>query len=313
MKLREGCVFNEACPDKVIEFLQARKLQTWRLPAERLHIGVEGEELVLQVMNGKVREYPVRESFFLKLLKWGALPVSSVRKLSIETIAGIMNDLLLSITSGDVSITIEDGEALAITSRRYSEISDLEVIQTSVPLGITGITRSDFFLRVYCDINAKAEIVPGDSCGFGFNILNSETGFRSLSVQHYILRCVCSNGAIVRLGEKQEERSHYRHPAGYLQQFLKEQLQPAEKANDEILESLKQSVQNWAPPPHDRIYTQLRALMGGKVLQGLLSTHPEKPTVYDLFNLITAHARGLEPGRRLQLESLAGDLLMRRS
>ena len=313
MKLRKGSVFNEAAPDKVIEFLENRELETLRLPAEQLHVGIEGEELILQVMNGKVREYPVRESFFLKLLKWGSLPLAGVRKLSIETIAGIMNDLLLSISSGDVTVKIENGEALAITSHRYSELPDLEVIRTALPLGITGITRTDFFLRIYCDIKTKTEIVQGDTCGFGFNILNSETGFRSLSVQHYVLRYVCSNGAIIRLGDRQEERSHYRHPAGYLQQFLKDQLRPVEVANEELVESLKRSVERVAPPAEDKIYARLRALMGGRVLQDLLSALPQKPSIYGLFNLITSHARGLEPGRRLQMETLAGELLMRRN
>jgi hypothetical protein len=310
MKLRKGTVFNGTAPDRVIDFLNERNLETLQLPSDRLHIGVDGEELILQVMNGKVREFPLRESFFLKLLKWGSLPSAGIRKLSIDTIADVLNDILLAINSGDVSVKIENQEALAITSRHYSELSDLEVIRTTSPHGIAGISRTDFFLRVYCDIKTKSEIVPGDTCGFGFNVLNSETGFRSLSVHRYILRYVCSNGAIVRLGDKHEVRSHYRHPAGYLQTFLRERLQPGEMAAGDLVGSLKRAMSDAAPLPEHRIYTRLRSLVGPKVLQEMLEPLSKAPSVYGLFNLITSHARGLEPGQRLQLETLAGELLM---
>jgi hypothetical protein len=306
-------VFGEAAPAEVVGFLKNRTLESLRLPAEQLHVSAEGEELILRVMNGKVREYPVRETLFLKLLKWGRLPPSGVRKLSIEMVAGILNDILLSIRSGDVNVRIENGEALSITGRRYSELSDLEVIRTAKPLGIAHITRTDFFLRVYSEIRTTAQILPHDTCGFGFNVFNSETGFQSVSVQHYILRAICSNGAVIRLGGKKEARSHYRQPEGHLQRFLSEQLKPAEESREELVRSLKRSVNSAAPPREDRIYTQLRTLMGSRALQGFIDTLPENPSVYTLFNLVTAHARGLDPGKRLQLEILAGELVMRRN
>ncbi len=309
MKLRQGSVFNEAPCEEVVDFLRHRRIETHRLPADHLCVTVEGEELFLRVMNGRTREYPVRESFFLKLLKWGSLPAAGIRRLSAETVAGILNDLLLAITSGDVTIRTENGEAVTITSRHYSELSDLDVIQTALPLGITGITRTDFFLRMYGAIGTRTEVRPGDVCGFGFNILNSETGFRALSAYHYILRYICSNGAILRLGG-QVGTIHYRHPQGYLQRFLEEQLQPLEKTREQVVASVRRAADAAMPPERDPVYARLRALIGRRTFQNLLSTIPERPSLFSLVNLVTAHARGLDPGQRLQMESLAGELLM---
>ena len=312
MKLRQGSVFVEAPCEEVVNFLRDRRIETCRLPADQLCVTVEGEELFLRVMNGKTRESPVRESFFLKLLKWGSLPPAGIRRLSAETVAGILNDLLLSITSGDVTIRTENGEAVTITSRHYSELSDLDVIQTALPLGITGITRTDFFLRIYGAIDTQTEVRPGDVCGFGFNILNSETGFRALSAYHYILRYICSNGVIVRLGS-QEGTIHSRHPQGYLQRFLEEQLQPLEKTREQVVASVRRAADAAMPPDKDPVYARLRALIGRRTFEGLLSTTPEKPSLFSLVNLATAHARGLDPGQRLHMESLAGELLMRQN
>ena len=44
------------------------------------------------------------------------------------------------------------------------------------------------------EIEEVAPIV-NDFCGFGFDIVNSETGFASLAFNHFILRYVCTNGA----------------------------------------------------------------------------------------------------------------------
>jgi hypothetical protein len=55
----------------------------------------------------------------------------------------------------------------------------------------------------------KTEPVKGDECGMGLNIVNSETGFRALTVSHYILRYICSNGAVARISDDDDKRYHY--------------------------------------------------------------------------------------------------------
>jgi hypothetical protein len=92
------------------------------------------------------------------------------------------------IRSGDVAVTTENGEAISILSGRYSPLSDLEVIERCSDIGIAEVSRDDFQLRLYSQILVKTQPVPGDECGLGFNIFNSETGFRALSVSNYVLR-----------------------------------------------------------------------------------------------------------------------------
>jgi len=53
--------------------------------------------MTLQMTSGKVGEYPLRQSFLLKLLKWYSFPASAVVRLSGETVAAVMNDFYLTI------------------------------------------------------------------------------------------------------------------------------------------------------------------------------------------------------------------------
>ena len=96
-----------------------------------------------------------------------------------------------------MTVTVEDGEALSLTSMRYNELSDAEVLDRAERIGVASVSRNDYFMRVYSNTEYEVEPVPGDVCGLGYNVFNSETGFRSLSVRLFIRRYVCSNGAVV--------------------------------------------------------------------------------------------------------------------
>ena len=123
-----------------------------------------------------------------------------------------------------VNVTLEKGEALTITSPDYNEITDLEVIQKCTDLGVRTVSRNDFMMRITTEEKFKFEAVKGDNCGIGLNVINSETGFRTLSIAHFVMRYVCSNGAIVRIRKDENDRVHYGYKENELQEFLDEQV-----------------------------------------------------------------------------------------
>jgi hypothetical protein len=313
LELKQGPVFNQSEPAEVLDFLRTRRRETFAVSPESLRIAVAGKEMTLQMTGGNSGEFPLRRSFFLKLLKWYSFPASAAARLNGETVASVMNDFLLAIKGETVNVTIEDGEALTITSSRYSELSDLTVIQASHRLGIKTISRDDFVTRIYSADRAKKEPVKGDVCGIGFNVFNSETGFSPLSMTHFILRYICSNGAVVSMGSvRKGARIHYRIPPADLEKFLKERIDHADRTREKFIGSLQRFTEMKAQRKLRPVFDALRPIIGKPAADRLRELVSEETTMYDLFNLITDHAKNLDPLRRIRLETFAGSLLLAR-
>lgn len=309
MQLCEGRTFDQAKPEEVIDFLKGRKLELRPTPAERLHVVNDGQRLALQMVNGTLAEYPMRQSFLFKLLRWHSFPLAQLRTLNIETVTGILNDYLLSVRSGDVTLVVEDGEALTVTSGRFNRMEDLAILHRCKDLGVEKISRDDFFTRFYSEIREKKEIVRGDECGFGLNILNSETGFRALSVSHYILRYVCTNGAVVRIGGKTESRVHYGLPDGELDAWLAERIETARSGRAAVAGQLRSALHtDWAELPSMTV-RRLRGILGPGTSRPFLVELDGSGSLYEGFNRMTEQAKSLPLERRFELESLAGQLI----
>jgi hypothetical protein len=309
MEYRTGPEFSQADIREVRDFLEGRRLTRYVLPPEQLHLVNDGREHFLRISNGKTGEYPVRGSFLFKLLKWYGFPSRQIDRLSIDTVTSVLNDYLLAIPGGDVSVTLEDGEALSLTSRRYNELSDTEVLACAERVGVACVSRNDYFMRVYSNTAYEVQPVPGDVCGLGYNVFNSETGFRSLSVRLFIRRYVCSNGAVVGLTSG-GERVHYGHPDMELKKFLEEQMRVGEEVMEEVGRLLAESAHRPSGPMVEQVSSRLRPIIGKKRTDGLLDELGEGATVYDLANSITSLAQGLDLRRRLQAEAIGGELLV---
>ncbi|MDH3252009.1 MAG: hypothetical protein OEM41_04405 [Ignavibacteria bacterium] len=308
--VKEGREFTQADPKEVSDFLNARNLQRLEVQPDRLHIAHDGRGLLLHISNGRIHEYAVRKSFLFKLLKWFSFPLNQLHRLNIDTISSILNDFLLDIRSGDVTVTVENGEALTITSRSYSRLCDLDVLDICEPWGVAQVSRNDYFMRLYSRERLKKSIAPGDDFGFGFNVLNSETGFRSLSVHHYLFRYICSNGAIVRIGSHQDERIHYGYRPAELAAWLERQVESGEKSREALVLSLEASKKSVAGKKAADIAGRITAVLGRGDGTTLVDRLREKESAYEMFNFLSREAQKFDIGRRLQLESLAGELLV---
>ena len=159
---REGRVFSEAEPEEVIDFLLSRKLESHPVPPEMLQIVNVGNELLVRIVNGKVREYPVRRSFLLKLFKWYHFPEGQLRHFSLDTVVSVLNDFLLAIRGEFVTVRVEDGEAVSMTSDRYNEVADLDIVSLVRQFGMTKISRDDFCTRIYTATPVNIAPVPGE-------------------------------------------------------------------------------------------------------------------------------------------------------
>jgi hypothetical protein len=309
LKLKQGPVFNQVEPAQVLDFLRTRRRETFSVSPESLRIAVAGKEMTLQMTGGKSGEYPLRHSFMLKLLKWYSFPASAVVRLSGETVAAVMNDFLLAIKGETVNITIEDKEALTITSNRYADLSDLTIIKCCGRLGIDSISRDDFVTRLYLKEKTNTQPIPNDICGFAYNVFNSETGFRKVSVMHYILRYTCSNGAVVKIDEEEQDRVHYGIPPAQLETFLMERIDRAAGSRDQVMKALAHLTKGNGAQRFELMKKPLVPIVGRSQLKELQDQVSEFSSAYDVFNLLTHHAKSLDVEKRIRLEALAGNML----
>ncbi len=293
------------------KFLNDRTVQRIDTPSDRVCFGLDRNRPVIRIANGAIHEYPVRQSMVEKLLRWHHLDRWMLKNASNETTISFLNDLLLSIKSSNVRIYLENGEAKTITSSRYTEFSDDAVLKACENFDIGKVSRTDKVLRIDSEVLTRSEPVVGDECGFGFTIFNSETGFHSLQISHYILRYVCSNGLIIRIpakDEKQNYRIHYNFTPNDLKRFLDEQIENIKKTQMEVAQKLKQSAEKaLTQEARKKALALLRKIKGDNDM--MKEEVDRASTEWELVNIVTAHAREQPVDIRLMLEQSAGRLL----
>lgn len=306
----EGLEFINANPDEVIDYLESLERSKLQVNPSNLKVYLDGKTMMLSVMNKNIKDYPIRKSFFYKLLKWYSFPMNQLYRLSNETVISICNDYLMNINREYVNVTLEKGEALTITSPDYNEITDLEVIKKCTDLGVRTVSRNDFMLRITTEEKFKFEAVPGDDCGIGINVINSETGFRTLSIAHFVMRYVCSNGAIVRIVNDANERVHYGHEEYKLQEFLDDQVGLALLSQKQVADSIKDLSKEPATDFINNVNKRIESYLGKNDSKNFFDEINEDSTLYDLFNVVTNKAKNYDLGKRVLLENLAGDLIL---
>jgi hypothetical protein len=306
----EGLEFINADPEQVIDYLESLERSKLQVNPSNLKVYLDGKTMMLSVMNKNVKDYPIRKSFFYKLLKWYSFPMNQLYRLSNETVISVCNDYLMNINREFVNVTLEKGEALTITSPNYNEITDLEVIKKCTDLGVRTVSRNDFMLRITTEEKFKFEAVKGDNCGIGLNVINSETGFRTLNIAHFVMRYVCSNGAIVRISNDYKERVHYGYKEFELQEFLNEQVELALLRQLEVADSIKDLPNKAAADFINSVNRRIESYLGKNESKNFFSELDEEATLYDLFNVVTNKAKNYDLSKRVLLENLAGDLIL---
>lgn len=309
MNLYEGIEFKNADPAKVITYLCGLSRNNIITAPEFLEVDYDGGEVSLRITNGSDKLYPIRKSFMYKILNWYHFQKELIPKLSMKTLVCIANDFIRNIKSREVNVKIENGEALTITSQNYTEFSDLMVIDLVKEYGIESISRNDFFMRIFIKNIHKIEPIKGEVFAFGYNIFNSETGFRALSITPYLLRLVCENGAVIQETGTTKSMCHFGYKSIEMREFLLNEFQRAEKSINNISNCLYELSKHSAKEFTRKLIPSLDRMMFKTEREVLLKRLEKDATGFDLYNLITSYAKNFEIGKQLYLEQLAGKLL----
>ena len=324
MKFPEETIFVKTDPKLVIKHLKSVERRIIKTSPATLCLktgtGNKSENLYLHRNNGVSERYRVRRTFLYKLLKWYSFPVHLLPRLSTETIVSAANDFLLNIYSPYVIVKLENDEALTITSEKYTDIPDLDILEMCSDAGISEVSRDDFCMRIYSEEECRVAPVPGDDCGFGFNLFNSETGFMALKISHYILRYICSNGAVAAVNRGNRTLIHYNLNRNEVFDYIKSSIKKIGESREQIINKLKLLNQSRADKKTiDAAGRRLSGMLGYQETHKLMKVYEENTiskfegfdsTKYALFNFITSSAKGYDIHIRARMEEIAGDLFL---
>jgi len=310
MKTAEGKIFKNRQAEEVIDFLKSTPHTYYSASPREMELILDDSFLLLRIKQKQPNTFKLRTSFLHKLLRWHNLPEDIVEKLSEDLLIKMLNELLTQIKSYEVNIKVENDEALTITSNLYTEFKDLEVYELIKDLDIKSISRNDFMTRFYTAKKTEAAPVEGDFCGFGFDVINSETGFSTLSFNHFILRYVCRNGATAPINIYNAKKYHYSESSQSLAQFLNEQKNYSQKSRERLILAMKQSDDVPSVKNINNTITRLNYILGNWKGNNFMKGFDWQKSKYELFNFVTHNAKNHEINKRYQLERLAGEIIL---
>jgi len=308
-ELSSGQMFRLAPPAQVVDFLRSRETESVDDNASSFRVSMHGRRFILEHVNGAVQQWPMRHAFFQKLLRWYHVPRKPLYRMEADALLPFLNGILRLINKS-VTVRIEDGEALTITSPLFADVRDLDVLDRFTQ-PIEKITRTDFLMRAYTLLRVQAEAIPGDLCGFGANIFNSETGFLALEVTVYVHRYVCSNGATVALPRTRAGGLvHYDVSPDACERYLSAAMTDLNETIPALIAKIQAACTRRLPDERAVVarLNQIVDFPHGKTLYGSFQSKASA-TFYGLFNFLTNKAKSYPPERQMQIEAYAGELL----
>lgn len=293
------------------------------------HWGVapHGETLALKPLAGHEPQRPLRSAAFSMLCTRLGAPAEFVREKLPEPLQLATLNWLMSQGERPASATLRlrGEEVTAIVSERYAPLDAVELVSTlraalvrhglldsvrvrAVASGVTDVIR----------LVLPSEVVPikvGDTSMVGLDVSTSSFGRSAIHVRGVVWRLVCMNGArtpsqmgdvsLRHLGETQRLRDGLAegvanalvHARGLMEHWRAAVLTYVTDLAGLIdgLRELNQAEQH-----------ALRSELGASKPAEL----PKRASVYEIVNALTSTAHRAEPARRIELETVAGALLV---
>lgn len=226
-----------------------------------------------------------------------------------------------------VSLRMRGKEVAAVVSDRYAPLDPVELITTLrealVEHGVLHEARVRAVATGLVDVfritlpSEQVAVKVGDVTHVGIDVSSSCFGRSALHVRGMLFRLKCTNGLRVgqemgsfsfrHVGESERLRSALldavptalAHARGVFDQWRR-----AVRVFIEDLSEVIDGMRELTLGERQRVSHELKGELGVAEL-------PERTSVFDLVNGITAAARESEPARRIELESFAGDVLRR--
>lgn len=296
-------------------------LRTWAVT------GREGR-LALRPLAKHHEALVLRTSAFSNLAARVGAPADFVRKLPAPMQLALMNYLLSERDdSSATTLRLRGSEVAAVVSGRYAPLDAADLMDTIRDglqrFGALGEVRVrawssgllDALRIVFPSESVAVEV--GDVSSVALDITSSSFGRSSIHVTPVVWRLVCKNGlraperrggwSLRHIGESSRLRdgvaeaipSALMHARGVMTQW-----RAAISLMVEDVARMVDELRDLTVPERKNVETELQAEAGSTDL-------PARVRLYDFCNAITASAKQAAPARRLELESVAGEVLAR--
>ena len=270
---------------------------------------------------------PLRSAAFGNLMTRLGAPGDFLRRLPAPLQLATINYLLSEHDDRSAAtLRLRNDEVSAIVSGRYAPLDPVELVETVRDglqrFGILGDVRVRGVASGLVDNlrlilpSAQTAIRPGDASALGIDITSSSFARSAVHITPVIWRLVCSNGL------KRAERGSglsFRHvgDAQRLREGISEAIPAALVYARGVMDQWRRSVAFMIEDVQKQIEAMQLTMPEKKNLEvavRLETGRPELPDnvpLYDFVNAMTASAKSGSPSRRLEIESLAGDVLAR--
>jgi len=140
---------------------------------------------------------PLLRSALHGLLKTFNIPVDFATNISPTDLLVAMVDRLAREQNIELLVHTIDGVATGVMPANRQPIQhDMLIDRLGVDRPIKEATLSEDCLRITAAPHGYKELLPNDTYGFGWELITSENGWRSTEVWRWIVREICTNGAV---------------------------------------------------------------------------------------------------------------------
>jgi hypothetical protein len=306
--------------DGTVRDLAVMDLRTWGLAPH-------GKRFALRPLAGHEPPRELRSTAFSMLCNRLGAPAEFIRDRLPEPLQlATLNYLMAQGEKpGSATLRLRGDEVSAIVSERYAPLDAGELVDALrialVRQGLLGDVRARSVATGVTDVIRlvlPSEAVPvkvGDVSMIGLDISSSSFGRSAVHVRGVIWRLVCTNGlrtpssmgdlSLRHLGETQRLRdglaegvaTALTHARGLMGRW-----KAAVGAYIANLAEYIDSMRELSLGEQQSVRTELGATKPAEL--------PGQATVYDFVNAVTHAAQAVEPARRIELESVAGGILM---
>jgi hypothetical protein len=306
--------------DGAIRDIPLADIRTWAVTAR-------GENLALQPIGRRQEPLALRAGGLCSLCSRLQVPAEFVRRLPAALQLAVLNWGLAHLPrAAPVMLRTRGGAVTTIVSERYAALEAHELVDTlrraltahgllgsvRVRAVVTGMTDA---LRLTLP-ERTVEPAVGDVTQAGLDVSTSSFARGAVRVRGTLYRLVCTNGlsAPERMGDYS---ARHIGDGQRLREFLQDAIPSALTHTSGLMSAWQRALTSHIEDLAEAI-ASIRDLTGPErqVIEEAI-THeagapelPPRSTVYNVVNGITAAAHRYEPSRRLELEGLAGRLLM---
>jgi hypothetical protein len=306
--------------DGTAEDVPIMDLRTWAIRSA-------GGHFALSHLAGSEAPLVLRQTAFSHLSARVGAPVDYIKRLPAELQLANLNYLLASHERPLSSqLRLRGAEVSAIVSERYAALDAEQFVESirsalqehglldevQVRALATGTTDA---LRLVLP-SKSTEVQVGDASQVGLDLSTSSFGKSSIHITGNVWRLVCLNGLRVPENIGQISLRHIGEPAR-LKAGLRDAIPTALTHASGLMNHWKKAISNEVTRVNELLESLRQLTLGerGHLEVALKKEHgsaelPARTSLYNFVNAVTGAAHEAIPARRLELESLAGRLLM---